>query len=420
MNLASVHPTPGRNPLEERGVQPQHSNAEHDEDVDTNAPSSPRSVSSLDETAQLGQPAVSQPYLCSSSPLSSYPHLVVSAVSELRITDNSHSQSNPSQRKKGGCKLVQLSVQLSDSAEAYVVAAKCDVRKSFSNRSFAKYYNRGPFACVPVTPTGDVVVVVEEAKRGRDSKHFVAMERSFAPPWAQDDRRRHPLLAFAADAVYRVSVLSRPGAGQAEVDVKCQFAQGSATLSGRKVHAPAVAESRKRSNEALKQEVEDDSDMKNDEEEDSPAGDAGKRRRLAAAPIRCGSPLSAGYLSAVSSPASPFSTTDSHASSPSYPSSPFATSTASPSPPCSPLPFTFHLEPPSSTDSYLCDELELASVKTQAAAVAALSLTPFVASPLLAPMPLWPAYRLTSPGGLAFSPWRSGTWMAGEVDEFVL
>ena len=385
--------------------------------MESNAPSSPHSVSSEEENGNLGQSSISQPYLCSSSPVGSYPRLRVSAVSELRITDNSHSQSNPSQRKKGGCKSVQLSVHLPSSGESYAVAGKCDVRKSFSNRSFSKYYDRGPYAVIPVTSAGDVVLIVEEAKRGRDGKHFVAMERTCSPPWAADDKRRHPLLAFAADAVYKVSVLTAPDAGEAEVDVKCQFAQGSATVSKRKVSGSAT-ESRKRPREVeVKVEVEGDNETTDDEDEDQvPAEDAGKRRRLVAVATieRCSSAHSMDSTSGVSSPASPASP-DSLVSSPSYPSSPFTTSTASPSPPSSPLPFTFQLDPPA--DYFMADELELKPLPAPSGA--GLSTAPFMASPLLAPVAVWSAYRMSSPGGLVFSPWRSNAWL-GEVEEFIL
>ena len=417
MSAVSVLPSAGRRSPEERTVQPSQCKSEQDDDdVESVAPSSPCSVYADDELSAAGQSSISEPYLCSASPLASFPQLSTAAVSELRITDNSHSQSNPSQRKKGGCKSVQLLVHLAVSGASYVVAGKCDVRKSFSNRSFSKYYNRGPYAVIPVTPAGDVMLVVEEAKRGRDGKHFVAMERTCSPPWAVDDKRRHPLLAFAADAVYKVSVLTRPDAGEAEVEVKCQFAQGSATVSKRKVNVLPVA-SRKRVREVREAELEDD----DDEDDETPAEDAGKRRRLATASLlsRRDSAHSTDCTSILSSPASPFSTTDSHVSSPSYPSSPFTASTASPSPPSSPAPFTFHLEPPTADYLSMADELELKPPSTAGLATSLSVTASFLPSPLLAPMPMWPTYRLSSPGGLAFSPWRGGTWI-GEVEEFVL
>ena len=419
----SVLPCVGRrNSLEERSVQPSISSgsSEYEDDVESNAPSSPRSEYPDEESVRPGQSTASQSYLCSSSPFGSYSELRPCAVTELRITDNSHSQSNPSQRKKGGCKSVHVTVHLPSSGQSYVVAAKCDVRKSFSNRSFSKYYNRGPYAVIPVTRAGDVVLVVEEAKRGRDGKHFVAMERTCSPPWAADDKRRHPLLAFAADAVYKVSVLTRSGAEEAEVDVKCQFAQGSATVSKKTVTVPAV-ESRKRSRERVEveAEIDDGTEAEDEVDNETSAQDAGKRQRLStpATIRRFDSPLSADSISVVSSPASPFSSTESLVSSPSSPYSPLTSSTASPSPPLSPLPFHLHFHVDhSAADAFMADELEL---KPSLAAGATMANPPFFASPLLLPTPAWSTQRLSSPGIVAFSPWRSVLWL-GEVEELVL
>ena len=209
----------------------------------SSSPSSPSSTSSVPSTPSSPVPLHSHafpssvppslPFLSCSSPFASLSVLASQSVSDLRISDCSHSQANPSQRKKGGCKAVRLTVRVGSSE--YAVAAKCDVRKSFSNRSFSQYYDRGQYAVVPVDAQGDVVLVVEEAKKGRDGKHFVAMERSCTPPFAGDDANpRHPLLAFAADAVYRLTVCSRLGDQAADedvsVEVKCLFEQGYATV----------------------------------------------------------------------------------------------------------------------------------------------------------------------------------------------
>ena len=148
------------------------------------SPSPFPSIISSSSSLSSSSPSPFLPRLSASSPFpplqSSHPH---QRSAEFRITDNSHSHSNPSQRKKGGCKPVTLSI--SSSSFSLQLRGKCDVRKSFSNGSFAKHYARGQWAVV-TAEGGDVVVVVEEGgKRGRDGRWFVGMERGCTPPWAE-------------------------------------------------------------------------------------------------------------------------------------------------------------------------------------------------------------------------------------------
>ena len=238
--LPSIVPLSPGSPLSLwRPIIPSFSLADIPEDAsedDLSTPASPASHSSSYTPTPVpsifredSTPHPIRPHLSSTPPLPSLAHLPHVWLNELRVSDNSHSQANPAQRKKGGCKAVQISVRVG--ATVHLVHGKCDVRKSFSNRSFSKYYDRGHFAVVGVEDTGGTVLVVEEAKRGRDGKHFVAMEKSCTPPYAAEDGNpRHPLLAFAADAVYRLTVATREE-GEVRVEVKCLFEQGSATVS---------------------------------------------------------------------------------------------------------------------------------------------------------------------------------------------
>jgi hypothetical protein len=84
---------------------------------------------------------------------------------DLRISDHSQADSNPGQRKKGGCKSVELVVSMND--RTFHVPAKCDVRKSFSNRSFAEYYDRSAYVVVPLDPSAGLVLTVTEAVQWR-------------------------------------------------------------------------------------------------------------------------------------------------------------------------------------------------------------------------------------------------------------
>ena len=270
---------------------PLHTLSEEDE---LSIPSSPSSYAPTPASPAPGPVPVPTeafaPYLSSTSPFPSLTHLPNVTLTELRVSDNSHSQANPAQRKKGGCKGVQVTVTVG--AAVYTVQAKCDVRKSFSNRSFSKYYDRGQYAVVAVEATGGVVLVVEEAKRGRDGKHFVAMERSCTAPYAAEDGNpRHPLLAFAADAVYRLTVATREEE-EVRVDVKCLFEQGAATVNRKGRVGCAEGEER-----GKKREREDDED---DEWKE------GKRPR-ALPPVRIDRPLSSSAASSASSSSSSLS-----------------------------------------------------------------------------------------------------------------
>ena len=207
-----------------------------DEPEDLTPPYSPSSdYDSLPHSSPSPCSSSPRPYLSSTPPFPSFPHLPHLHVVDVRISDNSRSQANPSQKKKGGCKAVQVVVRLG--ADEWVVGGKCDVRKSFSNSSFSKHYERGQWGVVGVDREGGVVLVVEEAKKGRDGKWFVGMERGCTPPHSADDGNpRHPLLAFSADSVYRLTVMTRGegvgvvGGEEVGVEVKCLFEQGSATV----------------------------------------------------------------------------------------------------------------------------------------------------------------------------------------------
>ena len=254
----------------------------------------------------------SNPYLSFTPPFSSFPHLPHHSCSELRISDNSRSHANPAQKKKGGCKAVQLLVRVRGVGE-WVVGGKCDVRKSFSNGSFAKYYDRGQWGVVGVDEGGEVVLVVEEAKKGRDGKWFVGMERSCTPPYSADDGNpRHPLLAFSADSVYRLTVLTGEGVREedVEVEVKCLFELGSATVS-RKRGATASGGQVKR---------------KREEGEEEDGARAGRRVREGGQTVVIERPLSvSSSLSSLDST----STSPSPTLTPSSPSSPTSSSSSS-------------------------------------------------------------------------------------------
>lgn len=150
---------------------------------------------------------------------------------DLRISDNSHSDSNPGQRKKGGCKQVSLNVVVA--GRTFAIPAKCDVRKSFSNRSFAQYYDRSAYAVIPLDSQDGLYMTVSEATKGRDGKFFVAMEKSRCSIDQRPSNTRHPLLAFASEAVYRVVIHSTNDqhiSSSISLEAKCLFQQGSASV----------------------------------------------------------------------------------------------------------------------------------------------------------------------------------------------
>jgi hypothetical protein len=229
--------------------------------------------------------------------------------------------------------------------------------------------------------------VIEEGKKGRDGKWFVAMEKGCTPPFAAEEGNpRHPLLAFAADAVYRLTVLTK-GEEEVKVEVKCMFEQGSATVSKR--------EGKGKRKREVKEEVEEGEENR------------GKKGRTISIerPLSVSSSSSSlsSEISFPSSPClSPLSPSSSHSSASSLPTSP----SASPSPSS----FQISLDPSycSSSDEFLD---EAAFVVSPAFCPSSL----FCSSPLMSPMTL-KGYG----GGIGMlSPY--GGWMGGlELPEFEL
>lgn len=144
-------------------------------------------------------------------------------IYEFMISDSSCCLYKQQDRKKGGCK--RISIVTECGGTQHELKCKVDARKSFSNRSFQRYYQRAPYAVITCA-NSMLVLIIEEKEPMHDDVHYVGMNSAKV-------NLKHPLIVLSSDTSYLCTYLSNYPRTNTTINchIACEFINLTSTMS---------------------------------------------------------------------------------------------------------------------------------------------------------------------------------------------